>query len=254
MNLQYDTTLRYAAVHLHPFAKSLEMRDMTTGKTVFMAKAENPPSGVGLTHVDEFSSPAGVPLLHAHQYSLISTYDNPTNANADSMASIFLGLDDSELTVPTSDQLARTSAALFNSKTLVLHTNIGDITATLDREHASETVIQVARYALAGALDETRLIGQKNGRAADAALPRRERRGAANGNVDVLPGRRPFSATDHRDRHGRRHAGEFLHRIRAHCQGHRSRGHVPAGDECIAGESGDDQRVSGYEEDRVEVI
>jgi hypothetical protein len=163
MNLQFDTRLRYAAVHLHPFAKSLEMRDMTTGKTVFVAKAENPPAGVGLTHVDEFSSPDGVLLQHAHKYSLISTYDNPTNTNADSMASVFLGLDDPELTIPTSEKLAHASSALFDSKSLVLHTNIGDITATLDREHASETVIQVARFALAGTLDETRLMGNKNG-------------------------------------------------------------------------------------------
>jgi hypothetical protein len=163
MNLQFDTNLRYAAVHLHPFARSLEMRDMTTDKTVFLAKAQNPPSGVGLTHVDEFSSPEGVLLNHTHKYSLISTYDNPTNANVDSMASIFLGLDDPELKIPTANELERTWAAVFNSKTLVLHTNIGDITATLDREHASETVIQVARFALAGALDQTHLIGQKNG-------------------------------------------------------------------------------------------
>jgi hypothetical protein len=161
MNLQFDTRLHYAAVHLHPFAKSLEMRDMTTGKTVFLAKAQNPSEGVGLTHVDEFSSADGVLLQHAHKYSLISTYDNPTNANADSMASIFLGLDDPELTIPTSDQLARTSAALFSSNTLVLHTNIGDMTATLDREHASETVLQVARFALAGALDQQRMLGEK---------------------------------------------------------------------------------------------
>jgi hypothetical protein len=163
MNLQFDTRMHYAAVHLHPFAQSLEMRDMTTGKTVFLAKAQNPASGTGLTHVDEFSSADGVLLQRAHQYSLISTYDNPTNANADSMASVFLGLDDPELTIPASGQLARTSAALFDSKFLVLHTNIGDITATLDREHASETVMQVARYALAGALDQTPMIGQKNG-------------------------------------------------------------------------------------------
>jgi len=163
MNLQYDTRLRYAAVHLHPFARSLEMRDMTTGKTVFVAKAENPAKGVGLTHVDEFSSPDGVLLQHAHKYSLISTYDNPTNANADSMASIFLGLDDPELNIPTSDELARTSAALFTNNTLVLHTNIGDISATFDREHASETVLQVARFAVAGALDATRMLGQKKG-------------------------------------------------------------------------------------------
>jgi len=163
MNLQFDTRLRYAAVHLHPFAKSLEMRDMTTGKTVFLSKAQNPSTGVGLTHVDEFKSSDGVLLEHKHKYSLISTYDNPTNANADSMASIFLGLDDPELTIPTPEQLARTSAALFDSKFLVLHTNIGDITATFDREHASETVLQVARFVVAGALDATRMLGQRNG-------------------------------------------------------------------------------------------
>lgn len=162
MNLQFDTRLHYAAVHLHPFARSLEIRDMTTGKTVFLAKAQNPPTGVGLTHVDELSSADGLLLEHAHKYSLISTYDNPTDANADSMASVFLGLDDPEIVVPTGDELARRSAALFDSKTLVLHTNIGDITATLDRERAPETVIQVARFAVAGVFDATRMIGQRN--------------------------------------------------------------------------------------------
>jgi hypothetical protein len=163
MNLQFDTRLHYAAVHLHPFARSLEMRDMTTGKTVFLAKADNPASGIGLTHVEELSSAEGVLLEHAHKYSLISTYDNPTDANADSMASVFLGLDDPELSVPASDELSHTSASLFESKTLVLHTNIGDIIATLDRERAPETVIQVARFALAGAFDATKLLGAKNG-------------------------------------------------------------------------------------------
>src|SRR4051794_4003455 len=148
MNLQYDTKLHYAAAHLHPFAKSLEIRDMTTGKTVFLAKAENPATGIGLTHVDDLSSADGVLMEHSHKYSLISTYDNPTDANADSMASAFLGLDDPEIVVPTSDQLAHTSAALFDSRTLVLHTNIGNITATLDRDLAPETVIQIARFVL----------------------------------------------------------------------------------------------------------
>ena len=162
MNLQFDTRLHYAAVHLHPFARSLEMRDSTTGQTVFLAKAENPQDSVGLLHVDEFSSAEGVPLLHNHQYSLISTYDNPTDTNADSMASVFLGLDDLELTVPPPHRLAQASSALFDSSTLVLHTNIGTITAALGRDRAPETVIQVARFVLAGALDSTHLIVQKN--------------------------------------------------------------------------------------------
>lgn len=172
MNLQYDTHLRYAAVHLHPFARSLEMRDMTTGKTVFLAKAQNPANGIGLTHVDEFTSAEGVPIEHAHKYSLISTYDNPTNANADSMASVFLGLDDPEIVIPSSDALARTSAVLFDSRILVLHTNIGTITASLDRDNAPQTVIQVTRLVRGGALDATRLLGRKG--AVSIPLPARK--------------------------------------------------------------------------------
>ncbi len=162
MNLKFDTRLHYAAVHLHPFATSLEMRDMTTGKTVFLAKAQNPSSGIGLTKVDEFSSADGILLQHEHKYSLISTYDNTTHGNVDSMASIFLGLEDPELKVPAADDLAHLSASLFTSTRLVLRTNIGVITAALSRDLAPETVIQVARFALGGALEGTRLIGAKN--------------------------------------------------------------------------------------------
>ncbi|MEA2165375.1 MAG: hypothetical protein QOK37_3502 [Thermoanaerobaculia bacterium] len=168
MNLQFDTRLHYAAAHLHPFARTLEMRDMTTGQTVFLAKAQNPKDGVGLLHVDELASAEGVALNHTHKYSLISTYDNPTNANVDSMASVFLGLDDSELAVPTSDQLAHTSAELFDNDTLAMHTNIGTITVSLNRDRAPETVIQVARFVHAHAFDSTRLIGQKNTAVIDA--------------------------------------------------------------------------------------
>jgi hypothetical protein len=162
MNLKFDTRLHYAAVHLHPFARSLEMRDMTTGKTVFLSKAQNPDRGIGLTKVDEYSSVEGVLLEHEHKYSLISSYDNTSGANVDSMASIFLGLEDPELKVPSPDELAHVSSALFTSGTLVLHTNIGVITATLARDLAPETVIQVARFLVAGALDGTRMLGQKN--------------------------------------------------------------------------------------------
>src|SRR5258706_13074377 len=142
---------------------------MTTGETVFLAKAQNPLAGVGLTHVAEFSSTGGVRLKHKRKYALISDYDNPTKANVDSMASVFFGLDDLEIVVPTPEELAHASAALFDSKALVLHTNIGNITATLDRDLAPETVIQVARFALGGALDATHLLGHKN--SVSIALP-----------------------------------------------------------------------------------
>lgn len=151
--LPYDTRLHYAAVHLHPFAESLSIRDTTTGTTLFTSKATNPKSGIGLTHVDAFESEDGIPMYRNHKYELISVYDNPTQSNADSMASAFLGLDDPEFVHPAPGELARRSAALFDSNTLVIHTSAGDVTAVLARDAAPATSIQVARLAYDGAFD-----------------------------------------------------------------------------------------------------
>lgn len=148
LRLPYDTKLHYAAVHLHPFAESLSVRDVTTGKTVFASKATNPPKGIGLTHVETISSPAGIPFYKDHNYELVSVYNNTTHENADSMASVFLGLDDQEFAKPKN--LARRSAALFDSDKVTVHTTAGDFTALLARESAPNTSIQFARLALAG--------------------------------------------------------------------------------------------------------
>ncbi len=153
LNLPFDTRLHYAAVHLHPFAESLAVRDGTTGEMVLTSKATNPQSGIGLTHVDTFSSIEGAPLHKDHQYELISVYNNTTQSNADSMASVFLGLDDPEFVHPAAGELARRSAALFDSDELAVHTTAGDFTALLARDAAPATSIQVSRLALAGVFD-----------------------------------------------------------------------------------------------------
>lgn len=100
MNLPYDTTLHYAAVHLHPFAESLELRDITTGRTVMRSKARNPEKGIGLEHVDYFSSVEGLPLIREHQYELVSVYDNTSGIDQDSMAAVFLYLENKEFKAP----------------------------------------------------------------------------------------------------------------------------------------------------------
>ena len=41
LSLPYDTTVHYIAVHLHPFAESLELKDLNTGKVVFRSEATN---------------------------------------------------------------------------------------------------------------------------------------------------------------------------------------------------------------------
>ncbi|HJT17321.1 MAG TPA: hypothetical protein VJ853_08030, partial [Thermoanaerobaculia bacterium] len=120
MNLPYDSKLHYAAVHLHPFAQSLTLRDTTTDTDIFKATARNPTGRVGLDRVDTFVSIAGVPMYKDHKYELISVYNNPTKQNADSMASMFLALDDPEFVAPTPAQLADRGVIITPGTGLIL--------------------------------------------------------------------------------------------------------------------------------------
>ena len=87
--MREDLKVHYVAVHLHPFAESLELRDVTTGKTVLASKAENRPERIGLARVEQISSPAGITLHKDHQYELVSAYNNTTNKNRTAMAVMF---------------------------------------------------------------------------------------------------------------------------------------------------------------------
>jgi hypothetical protein len=156
LRLPYDTKLRYAAVHLHPFAESLSVRDVTTGQTVLSSHATNPTKGIGLARVEAISSTAGIPFYKDHEYELVSVYDNTTKQNADSMASVFLGLDDHEFVKPT--DLAKRSAALLDNATVTIHTTAGDIDALLARDAAPNTSIQFARLALAGVFNRAATV------------------------------------------------------------------------------------------------
>lgn len=97
MNLPYDTTVHYIAVHLHPFAESLELRDLTTGQTVFKSRARNLEGRIGLEHVDSLSSAEGIALYKDHDYEIVSVYHNPTDEPHDSMAVMYLYLLDQEV-------------------------------------------------------------------------------------------------------------------------------------------------------------
>jgi hypothetical protein len=89
---------------------------------------------------------------------LVSVYNNTSGANADSMASVFLALDDSEFVKRTAAQLAQRSTALFDSDTVTVHTTAGDFTALLARDAAPNTAIQFARLALAGVFNRAATI------------------------------------------------------------------------------------------------
>lgn len=94
MNLPYDTRIHTIDTHLHPFAESLELRDLTTQETLFRAEATMLSEGHGVERVDTYSSPEGIPVYADHEYAIITTYDNTSGVPQDAMASFYLGLHD----------------------------------------------------------------------------------------------------------------------------------------------------------------
>ena len=96
MNLPFDTRLNYIAVHLHPFAESLELKDLTDGITIFKRKVRSSSGKIGIDEVEYYSSVEGIPLFKDHEYELTSHYHNTTDKNQDSMAVMFLYLLDKE--------------------------------------------------------------------------------------------------------------------------------------------------------------
>lgn len=102
MNLPFDTTVHYVAVHLHPYAESLELYDRTVEKSVYKSLAQSfePHQGVGLTHVDAYSSTEGFRLYADHEYELISVYDNSSGVDQDAMAVMFMYAVDEEYERP----------------------------------------------------------------------------------------------------------------------------------------------------------
>ena len=96
MNLPFDTTLHFINAHLHPFAESVELRDLTTDETLFRAAAHPPDHGIGLAHIESFTSPTGIPVYLDHEYEIVSVYENPTGVDQDAMAVLYLYFYDAE--------------------------------------------------------------------------------------------------------------------------------------------------------------
>lgn len=94
LRMPADTVVHYIAVHLHPFAESLELVDATAHRTVWKSNATNSEGRIGLDRVETFSSAEGLPLFHDHHYELVSVYNNTSAENQDSMAVMYLYVED----------------------------------------------------------------------------------------------------------------------------------------------------------------
>lgn len=100
LNLHFDTKAHYIAVHMHPFGKDLVLRDLTTKEVVYKAQVDNTTDRVGIQKVDFYSSTEGIPFYKGHEYELVSTYDNTSDQDADSMAVMYLYLVDPKFRKP----------------------------------------------------------------------------------------------------------------------------------------------------------
>lgn len=96
----FDTTVHYIAAHVHPFAESIELRDLTAGATVFASKARNFADRVGLDSVEHYASAEGFALYDDHEYELVSVYENTSGVDQDSMAVLFIYALDHEYQPP----------------------------------------------------------------------------------------------------------------------------------------------------------
>jgi len=106
LNLTHDSSVHYIAVHLHPFAESLALRDLTTGEEVYKSQATNSPFQIGLSRVDHYSNPEGLKVYKDHDYELVVVYNNTSSEPQDSMAVFFMYHWDRDFKKPTAPQAA----------------------------------------------------------------------------------------------------------------------------------------------------
>jgi len=97
LGLKDSTKIHHIAVHLHPFAEELSLKDITSDSILFTSTALNFKNKIGLQKADSFSSSKGVLLYPDHEYELILDVNNTTDQLQDMMASMFVFLYDIEM-------------------------------------------------------------------------------------------------------------------------------------------------------------
>jgi hypothetical protein len=96
-----ETTVHMITTHVHPYAESIELHDLTVGERIFRADIENFDAVPGVSHVPHYSSLEGLPIYKNHEYEMVVVYNNPTDKNIDAMALLYLYYWDRNFTKPT---------------------------------------------------------------------------------------------------------------------------------------------------------
>lgn len=86
---RFNTTLHYANIHVHAYAKSVEIRDITENQRLFVFRVKTAPNG-DVLDTPVFSSESGIVFFQNHQYEIVVTYDNRTSHPIDVMGIAYL--------------------------------------------------------------------------------------------------------------------------------------------------------------------
>ena len=97
--LALDTieTVHKINTHVHPYATSLEIRDITADSTIFKSIITNHKDRIGIDSITSFSSVKGVKMYPDHEYELVEEVDNTSGKESEMMASMFLYFYDHKL-------------------------------------------------------------------------------------------------------------------------------------------------------------
>jgi len=90
LELPCQTTLHFAAAHLHPFGKSISLRDRTSGETLFTINSKDFSDRLGVACMEQRVFAEGLTLYTDHDYELITIYDNTTATPVDAMSILYL--------------------------------------------------------------------------------------------------------------------------------------------------------------------
>lgn len=103
----FDTTVHYIAIHVHPFAETLEFWDKTTGELLHTFHCNQVEEGVGLKSIDYYSDPKGIPVFADHNYELVVTHNNTSGEDQTAMAFVFFYAEDKLFNKPGPEELAK---------------------------------------------------------------------------------------------------------------------------------------------------
>ena len=96
-----DTTVHYIWMHVHPYAESIELTDLTNARTIFKGKVSNAPNRAAVLATDHYSDPRGIPVFVGHRYALTTVYNNTSGHDVDAMAALWMYFRSKEAPLPS---------------------------------------------------------------------------------------------------------------------------------------------------------